>query len=94
MQELDHETCKPFEGSRDADGWVDFDQDAFGGVNVNLKLAGFVDWRVEESKEALWPTLDADEDLAGQTNLVSNVGSCFTDISPHLPHNADMLVTV
>ena len=53
MQELDHETCKPFEGSRDADGWVDFDQDAFGGMNVNLKLAGFVDWRVEESKEAL-----------------------------------------
>ena len=29
-----------------------------------------------------------------QPNLVSNVRSCFTDISSHLPHNADMLVTV
>jgi hypothetical protein len=50
---LDHETCEPLEGSWDANGWVDFDQDAFGGMNEDLELAGFVDWGIEEGKEAL-----------------------------------------
>ena len=53
MKELDHETCESFEGSWDAYGWVDFDQDTLGSMNVDLELAGFVDWRVEESKKAL-----------------------------------------
>jgi len=53
VKELDHKTCEPFESSRNAHGWIDFDQDAFGGMNEDLELAGFVDWRVEEGKEAL-----------------------------------------
>lgn len=53
VKELDHETSESFEGSRDAYGWVDFDQDTLGGMNVDLELASFVDWRVEEGKEAL-----------------------------------------
>jgi len=47
VEELDHEACEPFERSGDAHGWVDFDQDALGGMNEDLELAGFVDWRVE-----------------------------------------------
>jgi hypothetical protein len=61
VKELDHETREPFEGSRDTHGWVDFDQDAFGGMDEDLELACFVDWRVEEGKEALWNSLEMDE---------------------------------
>jgi len=94
VKELDHETCESFEGSRDAHGWVDFDQDAFSGMNEDLKFAGFVDWRVKEGEEALWSSLEMDEYVTGQPYLMSNVRPCFTDVSSHLPHNADMLVTI
>lgn len=43
VQELNHQTGKSLEGSRDADGRVDLDQDALGGVDVDLKLACLVD---------------------------------------------------
>ena len=46
MEELDHETGETLEGTWDADLWVDFDEDALGSVNVDLKLASFVDRRV------------------------------------------------
>lgn len=50
MQQLNHQACKPLEGSRNANTRADFDQNALGGVDVNLEFAGLVDWRVEESK--------------------------------------------
>jgi hypothetical protein len=53
MQELDHETGEALEGSRYADGRADLDENAFGGVDVDLELAGFVDGGVEKSEETL-----------------------------------------
>ena len=54
VEELDHETSESLECSRNADGRVDFDEDALCGVNVDLEFASLVDGRVEESKKALW----------------------------------------
>jgi hypothetical protein len=53
MEELDHETSESLECSWDADGWADFDENALGRVDVDLKLASLVDRRVEEGKETL-----------------------------------------
>lgn len=53
MEQLHHETCKAFEGSRDADGRIHFDKDSFGGMDVYLEFAGFVDWGVKKGQEAL-----------------------------------------
>ena len=53
MQELDHQSGKAFEGTRDSDGGANLDEDAFGGANVNLKLPSFVDGRVEQGQQAL-----------------------------------------
>jgi hypothetical protein len=53
VEQLDHQTSKSLECSRDADGWADFDQNAFSGVDVDLELAGLVDGRVQECKQAL-----------------------------------------
>jgi hypothetical protein len=57
MEELNHETSKTLECTRDADGGVDFDKDAFRGVDIDLEFAGLVDGRVEEGKEALWESV-------------------------------------
>jgi len=48
VQELDHEASETLEGAGNADGGGDFDEDVFGGVDVDLELAGFVDGGVEE----------------------------------------------
>lgn len=53
VQELDHEAGEALEGARDADRGRDFDEDALGGVDVDLEFAGFVDGGVEEGEEAL-----------------------------------------
>ena len=53
VEELDHEAGEAFEGSGDTDGRGDFDEDTFGGVDVDLEFAGFVDGGVEKSEEAL-----------------------------------------
>ena len=53
MEELNHEAGEALEGARDADGGGDFDENAFGGVDVDLEFAGFVDGGVEEGEEAL-----------------------------------------
>jgi chitinase len=58
MQKLDHQTSEAFESTGDADSWVDFDEYAFGGVDVDLELAGLVDGRVEESEKALWELVE------------------------------------
>jgi hypothetical protein len=46
VQQLNHQTGETFEGTRNADGWVNFDEDTFRGVDVDLELASFVDRRV------------------------------------------------
>ena len=43
VEELDHQTCETFEGTRDSDGGADFDEDSFGSVDVDLEFPGFVD---------------------------------------------------
>lgn len=53
MKKLDHQTGEALEGTRDADGRADFDQDTLCCMNVDLKLAGLVERRVEEGEEAL-----------------------------------------
>jgi hypothetical protein len=53
VKELNHEASEAFEGTWYADGRADFNEDSFGGMNINLKLPGFVDWRVEKSEQAL-----------------------------------------
>lgn len=53
MEELDHQTGETLEGTWDSDSRADLDEDAFGGMDVDLKFAGLVDRRVEEGKETL-----------------------------------------
>ena len=53
MKELDHETSKSLEGTGNSDTRADLDEDAFGGVDIDLKLSGLIDRRIEESKETL-----------------------------------------
>jgi hypothetical protein len=53
VQQLNHQTGEPFEGTRNADRWVHLDQDAFRSVDVDLQLASFIDRRVEKSEKAL-----------------------------------------
>ena len=43
VEELDHEACEALEGAGDPDGRADFDEHAFGGVDVDLESAGFID---------------------------------------------------
>lgn len=50
VQELDHETCETLERTRDAHGWGNLDENAFGGVDVDLKLASLVDGRVQKGE--------------------------------------------
>lgn len=47
MQELDHESGKTLECSRNANRGIDFDQNAFCGMDVNLKFTGFINGGVE-----------------------------------------------
>jgi hypothetical protein len=50
---LDHETSESLECAWDADGWADFNENTLGRVDVDLKLAGLIDRRVEEGKQTL-----------------------------------------
>ena len=53
VKKLNHQACKSLEGSRYADGRANLDEDAFGGVDVDLKFPSFVDRRIEKSEKAL-----------------------------------------
>lgn len=53
VQELDHETGETLEGSGDANGGADFDEDTFGGGDVDLEFASFVDRGVEKGEKTL-----------------------------------------
>ena len=47
MKELNHQSGETFEGSRNSDSGADFNQNAFGSVDKDLKSSGLVDWGVE-----------------------------------------------
>lgn len=51
---MDHKACESLEGTWDTNSGRDFDQNTFGGMDVDLQLAGFVNWRVEKGQEALY----------------------------------------
>lgn len=66
MQQLNHQTGKALECTRDANRRRDLDQDTLGGMNVDLKLAGLVDGGVEQGQEALVSMVSMlDADTAG-----------------------------
>lgn len=50
MEELNHKTCEALERTRNAHSRRDFDKDALCGVDVDLKLASFVDWGVQQGE--------------------------------------------
>jgi hypothetical protein len=78
VQELDHQTGEALEGTRDAHGRRDLDEDALCGVDVDLQSAGLVDGRVEQGQEA----------------LVGDVGARVRDVAVHFAHDSDVLVAV
>lgn len=53
VQKLNHQTSESLERTRDADSRADSYEHILGGLNVDLELARFVDWRIEESEQAL-----------------------------------------
>lgn len=46
MKQLDHETGETFKGSGNSNCGAHFDENTFGGVDVNLEATGLVDRRV------------------------------------------------
>jgi len=54
MEELDHEAAKAFEGTGDADGRVDVDQDVVFGPDVYLEASRLVQGGVHEGEEFLF----------------------------------------
>lgn len=53
MKQLDHQTRKTFERPRNAHGRRDFNQNAFGSMDVDLELSCLVDRGIEEGQETL-----------------------------------------
>jgi hypothetical protein len=48
VEKLNHETCETLECTRNAHGWIYFDKDTFGRLDVDLELAGLVERRIQE----------------------------------------------
>jgi hypothetical protein len=105
VEQLYHETSKSLECSGNADSWADPDEDVFGGVDVDLKPAGFVDRRVEEGEEALGCHVSRAVAVvvavaailrvrAPCTHLMGNVRPRLTNVAAHLPHDANVVVAV
>lgn len=109
MQQLDHQTSEPLEGTRNTDRGGNLDQDALGRVDVNLEFAGLVDGRIEQSKETLVSMISMLNADSGRgrvvapevqsravvvSNLVSDIGTGITNVSVHLAHDSNMLVAV
>jgi hypothetical protein len=53
VEKLDHEACESLKGTRNSNSRADFNEDSFGGVDVDLEFPGLIDWRIEESKKTL-----------------------------------------
>lgn len=47
MEELHHQAGEALEGSRYPNSRADFNEDALGGVDINLQLPSFVDGGIE-----------------------------------------------
>lgn len=95
MEQLHHETSESLECPRDADGWADSDEHVLGRLNVNLELAGLVDWRVEQGEQTLrshvsWPAPSATR----RTHLVCYIWPRLTNVAAHLPHDTNVIVAV
>ena len=94
VEQLYHETSESLESTWDADGWADFNEDPFRGMDVYLQLAGLVDGRVEQGEEALGIVSNHCDVESQVSNLVGNIRSCIADVAIHLAHDSNMLVTV
>jgi hypothetical protein len=94
MKQLDHETSKSLECTWDSDGRAYFDQDTFGGVDVDLKLSSLVDRGVEEGKETLQIVSIITMLNRNVTNLMGDIWSSVADVAIHLAHDSNVLVTV
>jgi hypothetical protein len=53
MEELDHQPGESLKGTGNANAGVDLDEDALGGMDVDLEFTGLVDGGVEEGEETL-----------------------------------------
>jgi hypothetical protein len=53
VEQLDHQTGETLEGSGNANGGIDFDQNTLGRVDENLQATSLVNGGIEESEEAL-----------------------------------------
>lgn len=53
VKELNHQTGEPLESSGNAHRGVDFNQNPFGGVDVDLQSSSLIDGGVEEGEETL-----------------------------------------
>ena len=53
VEQLNHEAGEALECARDANSRRDFDEHAFGGVDIDLELASLVDGRVKEREKTL-----------------------------------------
>jgi hypothetical protein len=78
MEKLDHQTGESLKGTWNSDSRADLDQHILSGLDVDLKLASLVDWRIEQSEQT----------------LVRYVRPSLTDVSPHLPHYTNVVVAV
>lgn len=97
VEELDHQTSEALEGTRNANCGRNFDEDAFGGVNVDLELAGFVDGRIEQGEEALVLALAflcAQRSGHESSHLMRNIRSRVTNVAVHLPHDANVFIAI
>lgn len=75
---LTHETRETLKGTGYPDAGVDLDEDALGGVDVDLEEAGLVEGRVEE----------------GEETLVGNVWTRVGNVPSSLGENTLVVVTV
>lgn len=59
VKQLNHETGESLEGSGNSDGGRDFDENALGGVDINLEFSSLVDGGIKERQEALDKNMSA-----------------------------------
>lgn len=78
VQQLHHQAGKTLESARNPDGRIDFDEDALGGMDVNLQFTRLVDRRVEQ----------------GQQALVRYIWASIANVAVHLAHYTDVLIAV
>lgn len=48
VEKLNHKTGETLERTWNTDGRIDFDKYTLGGLDVDLELSGFVEWRIQQ----------------------------------------------